>query len=334
MNIIITENHYKRVLKESKNDEFINFLNNKTFNNKRSKRFLFHGTNVLPSKFQLRDDYDFSDSNEWSGDLPEGMLFLSTSHVESSYYGRYIIPCELHRYDSLKFKVGGNNPSKVFDMDYGIDLYSPKKFRNFFGRFEQSGKSNLVISGDEKSTIITSIWNVIPRTDLAIEFYEGNSLKTVNGLNEATLYHGTSIDKLDSIKKFGLMPSIGDFVKDSYAGSVDGDVIDYLEELLFATDKKQLIKAKNAITYHISKLLGKKFHSVTKEDFEKYGVLFVVKNGDEIFDLNTEEDIYYGLAPLGVETNDYYTRDIVKPDYFLRGKKLINFFRKFNIEIK
>lgn len=150
-------------------------------------------------------------------------------------------------------------------------------------------------------------------------------------LNEKTLYHGTIIHNLHSIEQNGLMPTIGDFVKNMYAGSVDGDVMDYLEEILYATDKNQLDKARTAIIQQIANKLNKNYHSVTNEEFEKYGALAVVKNGDEYFDFHSEEDQYYGRAPLGVESGDYYTRDEILPDYILTGKKLISFFKKFGL---
>ena len=150
-------------------------------------------------------------------------------------------------------------------------------------------------------------------------------------LTEKTLYHGTIIHNIPSIKKYGLLPTIGDFVKTAYAGAVDDDVMEYLEELLFATDKKQLETARTAIIQHIAYKLNKTHHEVTNEEFKKYGALAVIKNGDEYFDLHSEEDQYYGSAPLGVETDDYYTRDEIEPDYILTGNKLTSFFRKFNL---
>lgn len=150
-------------------------------------------------------------------------------------------------------------------------------------------------------------------------------------LLEKTLYHGTLLHNIPSINKNGLMPTIGDFVKDVYSGSVDGDVMEYLEDILYATDKKQISKARTAIIYQISKKLSKSYHSVTNEDFEKYGALAVVKNGDAYFDFHSEEDAYYGRAPLGVERGDYYTREPVTPDYILTGKKLTAFFKKYGL---
>lgn len=150
-------------------------------------------------------------------------------------------------------------------------------------------------------------------------------------LNEKTLYHGTIIHNLPSIEQNGLMPTIGDFVKNMYYGSVDGNVMDYLEEVLYATDKKQIDKARTAIVYQIANKLNKDYHSVSNEEFEKYGALAVVKNGDEQFEFHSEEDQYYGRAPLGVEAGDYYTKNEVYPDYILTGKKLTSFFKKFGL---
>lgn len=150
----------------------VKFLKDKEFVNPKSKNFKYHGTNKSPDKFKLRHDYEGEDSNTWSGDFPYDVLFLTTDLEEASAYGQYIIPCELKRYDYLLFEVYNENPSRVFDMDYGIDLFIPDEYYNFWGQFEDSGKSCLIIKGYNKSTIITYIDNVIPRTDLAIEYYK------------------------------------------------------------------------------------------------------------------------------------------------------------------
>jgi hypothetical protein len=160
-----------RSLLENENNDIIKFLSDKDFVNKRSKEFLYHGTNVSPEKFNLRDDYDFEDSNTWSGDLPEGYLFLTTKLEEAKAYGRFIIPCELKRYDNKTFKIYSNNPSQVFDRDYGIDLYRNDENYGFWEKFERSGKSSLIIKGRDRSTVITYTQNVIPRIDLAKKFY-------------------------------------------------------------------------------------------------------------------------------------------------------------------
>ena len=165
----------KKTIKEFLNEDLkldlSEFLSNKEFVNKDSKVFLFHGTNISPEYFNLRDDYDWEDSNTWSGDLPEGHLFLTTDIKEASAYGKFVIPCELKYFDALIFKINKDNPSQVFDEDYGISLYAPDEYFRFWQKFEESGKSSLQIKGITKSTIITYIENVIPRVELAKEFY-------------------------------------------------------------------------------------------------------------------------------------------------------------------
>jgi len=107
--------------------------------------------------------------------------------------------------------------------------------------------------------------------------------------------------------------------------------MDYLENLVFATDKEQIRKAHTSIIFQIANKLNKSFRSITNEEFERYGALAVIKNGEHYFDLHSKEDQYYGNAPLGVEPNDYYTRNTIEPDYILTGKKLVSFFKKFNL---
>lgn len=143
------------------------FLSDKEFKNPKSKMFLYHGTDVSPKDFKLLEDFERTHD-----EFPLDYLFLSTEIKEPSSYGKYVIPCELERYDNISFKVDSHNPSRVFDMDYGIDLYIPDQYFNFWQKFEESGKSNLIIKGyNKKWTVITNIYNIIPRIDLATEFY-------------------------------------------------------------------------------------------------------------------------------------------------------------------
>jgi hypothetical protein len=158
-----------------------------------------------------------------------------------------------------------------------------------------------------------------------------NELNNKSFLTEKTLYHGTIITNLPSIEKYGLLPTIGSFVADMYGGAVDGDIMDYLEEVLYAADKTILQASQNAIIHYISKHLNKNFHDVTDEDFERYGALAVIKNGEDYFKFHSEKDHEYGRAPIGVETGDYYTKDVVSPDYILTGKKMTKFFRRFGL---
>ena len=164
--------NFGEFLNENNDKDITQFLSNKNYINQKSKLFLYHGTKIHPDNFSLRDDYNGEDVNMWSGDLPEGYLFLTTDIGEAKSYGQYIIPCELERYDNLHFNVYNDNPSRTFDMDFGSDLYIPKNYVGFWEKFEESGKSVLIIKGsNNKWTVITDFGNVIPRTDLSKEYY-------------------------------------------------------------------------------------------------------------------------------------------------------------------
>lgn len=159
-------------LNERLNDGLESFLKDKSFVNDKTKMFLYHGTSKKPNEFKLRDDYDFEDSDDWSGELPSGVLFLTNDLKEAFSYGRYVIPCELRDYSTISFKVYSDNPSREFDKDYGIDLYAPDEYIGYYDKFLDSGKSVLEIKNHRgKATIITYIENIIPRIDLAKEFY-------------------------------------------------------------------------------------------------------------------------------------------------------------------
>lgn len=173
--------------------DLTNFLSDKKFINPKSKQFLYHGTTISPENFNLRDDYDWEDSNVWSGDLPEGYLFLTTNLNEAKAYGQYVIPCELKRYDNKYFNVNANNPSQIFDKDYGIDLYMPDKYVGFWDKFEESGKSVLIIKGTDRWTVITNIDNIIPRVDLAIEYYNNQPLNENRSIEKLFNYDGHSV---------------------------------------------------------------------------------------------------------------------------------------------
>ncbi len=164
----------EQLLNENVKDNIIKFLSGKKFINPKSKIFLYHGTKIKPDNFVLSDYYEGEDSNAWSGDLPEGYLFLTTDIKEAAAYGPYIIPCELKKYDNKFFKVNSDSPSQVFDDDYGVSLNKQTNF-GFWEKFEESGKNVLIIKGTKRYTIITDIDNIIPRIDLAKEFYTGEA---------------------------------------------------------------------------------------------------------------------------------------------------------------
>lgn len=151
-------------------------------------------------------------------------------------------------------------------------------------------------------------------------------IESVNSKSKL-LYHGTIVDNVESIEEKGLIPSIGDFVKNAYSGSID-NYEDYLQELVFATDDKQIKKAQTSIIFQISNKLGINFHSVTNKDFKKHGALIVINDEDDDFKYLSEYDIHNGSYPLGVELGDYYTDEEIIPDKILIGDELLEFFSK------
>jgi hypothetical protein len=158
-------------------------------------------------------------------------------------------------------------------------------------------------------------------------------IKLKSLLVEKTLYHGTISDFVPSIKKHGLLPTVGEFVKHAYAGSVDNidaEINEYLKDLVFATDKKQLDKAVTAITAQVGIKLNKDFQNVTDEEFKQYGALAIIKDGDSVMShyYPKDDENYYGQHPLTVEPGDYFSDEYVNVDYILTKDKLISFLRR------
>jgi len=153
-------------LTESAGGDLPAFLKRQKFVNSRSKGFLYHGTNVRPDKFDLRDDWEGDSGNVYDTDLPEGYLFLTDDLKEAQAYGKYVIPCELRYYSKVTVKVNSNAPSREFDDDFmGYSEYG------MWTKFVNSDKAVLEVKGYGKSTFITDVSNVIPRVDLAKQFY-------------------------------------------------------------------------------------------------------------------------------------------------------------------
>lgn len=159
------------------------------------------------------------------------------------------------------------------------------------------------------------------------DFYE-SIFKQKKVLKEVTLYHGTTIDNANLIKKDGYMiPSRGEFVSTMYGNSFDNeaDFNENVPELVFSTDKKSLKKVVSAMKFHVAKKLNKSMQQVSHNDIINNGALLIFKNGDEFFKKrNGEEDGH----PMTVEPNDYYTEDSINPDIILTGRKMVQFLKK------
>lgn len=154
-----------------------------------------------------------------------------------------------------------------------------------------------------------------------------------------TLYHGTIIDNLGSIRDLGLIG--GDFENDdNFLNSMYGDSYgpEIWEELsqdkeipAFLTDKTDLNKAITAMKFQIGKKLNKSFHEVKAVDILNHGLLVVVKDPEDSIDQYPHEGEDYDAQEryLGLEPGDYYSEG-EKADVLLIGNKLINYLNKMN----
>jgi len=138
--------------------------------NTKYKGFLFHGTNTHPSKFELRDDYCTNDETgndmTFECDLPEGMLFLTNDIREAKHHGKYIIPCEVQVDDMKVYEIETNNPSQIWDDDFmGYEGYG------MYSTMMNEAYDMIEIRGYDKSTFVAFTNVVVPRTDLATEYY-------------------------------------------------------------------------------------------------------------------------------------------------------------------
>lgn len=143
-----------------------------------------------------------------------------------------------------------------------------------------------------------------------------------------TLYHGTTVDNEDSIKRFGLMGGVGNFVEHAY-----GDYDVELPDLVFAADKNGLGRAVTAMVHHIGVKLGKNFHSVTDNDILNHGLLVVMKEmevGHYGLEHRPEGDENYrGQHPHTVEPGDYYAESL-GADQFVKGRQLLRLLKRYD----
>jgi len=170
-------------------------------------------------------------------------------------------------------------------------------------------------------------------------------------LQEKTLYHGTVTEYKDDIQKYGLIPQVGQWVKNAYGTEIDfeddGEFVnnpnfDNAEEyygVVFAGDKSGLDKALGGIKFHVGKKLNKYLTDVTVNDIKNHGILVVINDDDEYPDFvkhppRNKYDRDYEIEhnpPPTVEPEDYWTRKLVKAKYILEGEALIRYLNKFGL---
>lgn len=181
-----------------------------------------------------------------------------------------------------------------------------------------------------------------------------------------TLYHGTTTQHRHSIEKLGLFPEVGKFVKDAYGSGTmvdpeecegyardicsqkyvpeEEDYEECLEDAeyecrqeaerfipsIYLADKESLSSSVSAMVQQIGFMLNKDVHSVSDEDIKRYGLLAVIKDGEEMvshYDPDNDDPWSAEDRPAQAEPGDYYALDTLGVDYVLTGKKLINFLK-------
>ena len=141
--------------------------------------------------------------------------------------------------------------------------------------------------------------------------------------------HGTLVDNVDSIKKLGIVPDVGENVSFSY-----GEYEDLLKPFSFFSGTDDIDRSLSAIKNQVGIKLGKQASEVTDADIVKHGALVVsrvedtgsifrVGEGGETFTLADEKGFFD--APVSGETDDIVSSETVKPSGILTGQKLKKF---------
>ncbi len=152
-----------------------------------------------------------------------------------------------------------------------------------------------------------------------------------------TLYHGTSINNYDSIKNVGLVPEVGNFVRDSYESEYDHAGVEFdPTPLVYATDKEDLGKAVTAMMNAVANMLGRDWlNEITLNELKNYGMLVIMRQGADYMEQRPWEE----TGPYGdwqgetdnqypaVEPGDYYSEDS-QDGHILVGNKMVAFLTK------
>ena len=164
-----------------------------------------------------------------------------------------------------------------------------------------------------------------------------NWYKKIKIATARTLYHGTSINNYSSIKNVGLVPDTGNFVSDSYAGEYESAGVEFNPiDLTYATDKEDLDKAVTAMQNAVSNMIGKRYHDVTLNELKNYGMLVIMKEGEEDFERRPWEETGPWKDWQGetnnqypaVEPGDYFSEYGAGPVEILVGNKMVEFLTR------
>jgi len=166
-------------------------------------------------------------------------------------------------------------------------------------------------------------------------------------LASKTLYHGTCIKNIPSIKQHGLIPQVRHWVSDSYGCEIDldEDSEEYsgLSEenrpkfdITFATDKEELSKALGAAIAAVAGYLKKSFHDVTDEEIRALGAIVIMYDAEEAWEHKPEEDPhgqweYENQGYVTVEPGDYFSERCQSIDNVLTGEPMIRLLRQYGV---
>lgn len=166
-----------------------------------------------------------------------------------------------------------------------------------------------------------------------------------------SLYHGTLLDNVPGIEAEGLQPQRGDFVSDAYDEYYKNFTPEEIERELppttHATDGKELIRALNAIRWHVGNKLGKNFKDVTRDDVINHGAL-IKHPGKEGMPTNPQDaDHRWNYRPDdegwmekdypgSVEPEDYYTNQPIPPHELvpITGPAMMRVFDRANLRFE
>ena len=154
------------------------------------------------------------------------------------------------------------------------------------------------------------------------------SMKIQEILTESTprtLYHGTLKKFVPTILKYGLMPTLGEFTKEAYADYHAAGVD--LPALVFAANRTGLDKC-------ISSIMGAMRHhgrEFSAQEFYANAAIIVIKQGERKF--VQRGDDFDQKHPATVEPHDYYSDNVVYPDYAIMDQRLKSFLRRNGVRL-
>lgn len=141
-----------------------------------------------------------------------------------------------------------------------------------------------------------------------------------------TLYHGTSKKWLPYILKWGLMPTVGDFVRKLYAAVQHHGIA--LEPAVYAADSWGISKCVSAMIHNITEQFPGE--PITEKRFYQHAALVVLKRAETVFTRHSDTS---RDQPISVEPQDYYSRTPVRVDFALTDQRLRRFLRSHGIDL-